>query len=460
MEGGGAKGSFAFGCLLAFKERGIKFDAVAGTSVGALNALLWATDTVEQERSTWENLSEERVFLRRHNLPGIVLVAFHLYRSMLQRMRPMPELESKVFAAELLYVIGTVVSAVVFCTLAALSLDRFGAAGVVLIPIAYSVLYLSGLDVFNLDWRHPYIKLCVCIGAYVLALIGFLLSGSWPQLGMDLLIATPAGLILSFYGVYSIACKATLLDNLPLTRLVARAMSRGIKLPLYVTLAEEKEFFDPDRPVWHVTTGRSGKVGSLLPERDYFATYVAAHKVPGDEALKSIVASTALPLGLVEAVNVGGMAYVDGGVADNCPVYPLVFLEQCNEIIVIRLNPEGMSVEDAAHAFSDLDRKERLKQFRPPRTFWQSSVFQGTWSLSCPYRHNDPPQEIPFRQIAPDDLMLYTIHPAESLGGFVDGTMNFTEAYSQQNIRKGYESAVAFLDVLEESGWERRQCCN
>jgi predicted acylesterase/phospholipase RssA len=31
--GGGAKGAYAFGCLKAFRERNIHFDAVAGTSV-------------------------------------------------------------------------------------------------------------------------------------------------------------------------------------------------------------------------------------------------------------------------------------------------------------------------------------------------------------------------------------------------------------------------------------------
>ncbi len=45
------EGAYAFGCLLAFRERGVHFDAVAGTSVGGLNGLLWVTDSLEQERA-------------------------------------------------------------------------------------------------------------------------------------------------------------------------------------------------------------------------------------------------------------------------------------------------------------------------------------------------------------------------------------------------------------------------
>ena len=38
LEGGGAKGSYEIGAYIALKELGFKFDAVAGTSIGSLNA--------------------------------------------------------------------------------------------------------------------------------------------------------------------------------------------------------------------------------------------------------------------------------------------------------------------------------------------------------------------------------------------------------------------------------------
>ncbi|MHB1935853.1 MAG: patatin-like phospholipase family protein [Acidobacteriaceae bacterium] len=43
LQGGGAKGAFTFGALLALSDHGLKFDAVSGTSAGALNACLCAS---------------------------------------------------------------------------------------------------------------------------------------------------------------------------------------------------------------------------------------------------------------------------------------------------------------------------------------------------------------------------------------------------------------------------------
>ena len=42
LEGGGAKGAYEIGVWKALREAGIKFDAVAGTSVGALNGAMYA----------------------------------------------------------------------------------------------------------------------------------------------------------------------------------------------------------------------------------------------------------------------------------------------------------------------------------------------------------------------------------------------------------------------------------
>ena len=45
LEGGGAKGAYQIGAWKALREAGVKIDAVAGTSVGALNGKLLHTHT-------------------------------------------------------------------------------------------------------------------------------------------------------------------------------------------------------------------------------------------------------------------------------------------------------------------------------------------------------------------------------------------------------------------------------
>ena len=82
LEGGGAKGAYAYGCLRAFHERRVRFDAVSGTSVGALNGLLWATKNLEREFEVWSNLTQDSVFPRRWSGPKSLLAPFfHIYKA-------------------------------------------------------------------------------------------------------------------------------------------------------------------------------------------------------------------------------------------------------------------------------------------------------------------------------------------------------------------------------------------
>jgi NTE family protein len=61
LAGGGAKGVYQIGAWKAFKELGIEFCAIAGASVGALNAALFAQDNYEQALDLWENISLDKV---------------------------------------------------------------------------------------------------------------------------------------------------------------------------------------------------------------------------------------------------------------------------------------------------------------------------------------------------------------------------------------------------------------
>ena len=62
LEGGGAKGAYEIGVWKALAEAGVKFDAVAGTSVGALNGALMAMGDLEKAVRLWENVKFSQVF--------------------------------------------------------------------------------------------------------------------------------------------------------------------------------------------------------------------------------------------------------------------------------------------------------------------------------------------------------------------------------------------------------------
>jgi len=56
LEGGGAKGAYQIGAWKAMSEAGIKFNAVSGTSVGALNAALMCMGDIDRAIALWSDI--------------------------------------------------------------------------------------------------------------------------------------------------------------------------------------------------------------------------------------------------------------------------------------------------------------------------------------------------------------------------------------------------------------------
>jgi len=54
LEGGGAKGSYQIGAVKALYEMGYKFDAITGTSIGAINGAFLALGKFDEVYSIWE----------------------------------------------------------------------------------------------------------------------------------------------------------------------------------------------------------------------------------------------------------------------------------------------------------------------------------------------------------------------------------------------------------------------
>ncbi len=53
LQGGGAKGAFQAGVITALDERGIKFDVICGTSIGAINGYFVYTDNITLLKDMW-----------------------------------------------------------------------------------------------------------------------------------------------------------------------------------------------------------------------------------------------------------------------------------------------------------------------------------------------------------------------------------------------------------------------
>ena len=61
LDGGGARGAYQIGAWKALKEAGVKINAVAGTSVGALNGALICMDDLKKAEKTWKGMHFSRV---------------------------------------------------------------------------------------------------------------------------------------------------------------------------------------------------------------------------------------------------------------------------------------------------------------------------------------------------------------------------------------------------------------
>ena len=62
FEGGGAKGAYQIGAAKALREMGHIFDAIAGTSVGALNGAAVAQDEIPRAYDIWNDVEPDKVF--------------------------------------------------------------------------------------------------------------------------------------------------------------------------------------------------------------------------------------------------------------------------------------------------------------------------------------------------------------------------------------------------------------
>lgn len=61
LEGGGAKGAYEIGVWKALDEAGVKYNAVSGTSVGALNGALMAMRDLPRAMDCWSNIHVSQV---------------------------------------------------------------------------------------------------------------------------------------------------------------------------------------------------------------------------------------------------------------------------------------------------------------------------------------------------------------------------------------------------------------
>jgi len=77
LGGGGSKGSYQLGAWQAFREEGIRFSAIAGTSIGSVNGAFMALDDYDGACEMWENLRMDQclAFLENRTVKSTDLIS-------------------------------------------------------------------------------------------------------------------------------------------------------------------------------------------------------------------------------------------------------------------------------------------------------------------------------------------------------------------------------------------------
>lgn len=394
LSGGGAKGAYQIGCWKRLRASGLdRFEAVSGSSVGAINAVFVATGRLERAEEAWRRL-------RGRDVIGL-------------RLRSVLRLPAWLVAA-----LGSEFSPFKLTRLS----DRVSDA--------------------RTWWAHPAACAAAAMGIW---LVRGLLPPGWGLLAA----AIPLGLgslALAHRYTRPIFLRPVFTDNAPLARTLARVVSdadvqalREAGRPVYGVLSQ----YCPGVPGTHRWSGWAPSY-----ERLDHATDAAA-------LCRMLVQGTALP-GFLEGGELQGRAALDGAWTDNIPAAPLLFGGHALDLViviylkrVVRHTPRpnslggvvGLLVRDAVRASR---QQTGLLEWAAAR-----------WQAFCASRRDAPggtapvpsmpdPSSMPFGRMP----RILEVHPSRRIGNFFTGTLWFSRAKSAKLIALGERDMDEALERL------------
>lgn len=415
LAGGGGKGSYQAGCLLALFDCGIReFCAFAGTSVGALNAALARElfQTGERERVVrlWSMISPDKV-LHKNPLGFALALTFRLV--MFASLIP-PYLTAHVMNMA----------------------ERF--IGRRWFAIARHSSEFAVLTVLL-------VAMPPCILGY------FLISGHFPDARHLLAIALTmitAGGVTGLVRPW-ISRHLSLASNEPLRRTIVSSIDigalRASRVPVYCTVASMVEYWDP------FETGSNPQVSESAWRKGYAAGYFKINGTENDEETISWLMQTAALPEVFPLRPVLGQDSVDGGIADNIPIFPAL-LHKPDMLIVLYLD----------HAFTQ-DRD--LWASESARTWWMTEKFYQTLQnrqkaeatrrdyilkhsrIAAEARRPTLAAEGPYFSAA----QFLPITPSMPLGGIFCGTMNFSAIKARRLIALGFRDTLLAIERAAEN---------
>ena len=427
LSGGGGKGAYEIGCLRALRTMGIsRYDAIAGTSVGALNAALIAQGDLNAAKTIWGSLRYKDV-LKAHPI-GFCL-AF-LLRLMLA---PMFALTTRPSFMEAAIHYGSL-RRLHFSRLIALRNAISPFASRVLAAVILSSAVLLAISLFKQELRWFWFEEIMKFSLYIIFAFGVLIVLWWTE-----------------YSIHNVvADKFALFSNAPLASLVKEKVNpdrlRAANVPVFVTVASTDwvpKPFESDMP--------ARPLHSLMNyELLRIPIYTDLRTLSDDDLRLHVLQSAGLPEIFPRRI-VGGKPVVDGGVVDNTPILPILAIKDpiVKKIVVVFLEKPSrveQFLDDESARISALSN--RLLRYRTPTDqtilgyFLQVAAVESGQVQITPTTFPEDPLTVP---------QDFVIVPSQSLGNFVTGTMNFSAHKARQLMWLGYWDTLKIIQNKVDS---------
>ena len=197
-----------------------------------------------------------------------------------------------------------------------------------------------------------------------------------------------------------------------------------------------------------------------MTRQPYVPEYRRLQDEREDDIARLVLQSAAIPFGIFPLRRIGRSDYVDGGVADNVPIQPLIDAG-CTRIIVIHLNPDAdcdgwrlINPDDLWARLGQLRELRRLAALGRDRTLedlaHEARLREGS-SPDVQRQARSADVRVDYRRT---DVAFVHIVPTESLGTFLTGTMNFSASKARRLIELGEHDARLLLDrSVELAAW-------
>jgi predicted acylesterase/phospholipase RssA len=151
--------------------------------------------------------------------------------------------------------------------------------------------------------------------------------------------------------------------------------------------------------------------------------------------VQALLATAALPFGIVPAVE----GAVDGGLADNLPLYPLTTTFPCDRLLIIRANAVPLEHQKLVERWSYIER-----------LLWVVKYDMRSAPVTAVNERKEPPPE-PIEPVRwPESFPEFRVismdaSPKGFLRDFIGGKMNFRASYARRQFGEGYFSMRARL---------------